>query len=315
MISQVRKVLGSLLAMFLFLTCTPPSSSASPIALGASIWGAPQDPAKIDEFTRMVGHLPAIIMWYQDWVHSGEKEFDPLQMNAVVTRGAIPMVTWEPWDDMAGPFQPAYSLRTIIAGTHDAYIRHWASDARTWGRPMYLRFAHEMNGNWYSWSPSINGNMPAEYVAAWRHVVNIFREEGATNVQWVWSPNVAYPGSTPFADLYPGDSYVDWVGMDGYNGGTALSQQWQSFSQIFQPSYETLAAMTNKPMMIAETASTEVGGNKAAWIKQALLVDLPAKFPRIHIVIWFNENKETNWCVNSSPQSLAAYREIVRSLS
>ena len=143
----------------------------------------------------------------------------------------------------------------------------------------------------------------------------IFREEGATNVQCIWSPNVAYSGSTPFGDLYPGDAYVDWVGLDGYNGGRALSQRWLSFSQIFMASYETLAAMGSKPMMITETASTELGGDKAAWIRQGLLNDIPSKFPRVHAVIWFNENKETDWRVNSSPQSLAAYREVAASLA
>ncbi|HEX6555930.1 MAG TPA: glycosyl hydrolase [Ktedonobacteraceae bacterium] len=313
--SQLRDVLCSLVLICLLVPFATLSSSSPPIVFGAYIWGAPQDPAKIDEFTRMVGRLPAIIMWYQDWVHPGEKEFDPILMNAVVTRGAIPMVTWEPWNDRAGSFQPAYSLRAIIAGAHDTYIRQWAHDAHTWGRPFYLRFAHEMNGNWFPWSPGINGNSLAEYVVAWRHVVNIFREEGATNVQWVWSPNVTYPGITPFARLYPGDNYVDWVGLDGYNGGPALSQPWQSFSQIFLPSYEMLVTMTNRPMMIAETASAEIGGNKAAWIKQSLLVDLPSEFPRIRAVIWFNENKETDWRVNSSLQSLTAYRQMVMSLS
>lgn len=304
----------ALAAIFLVIPLATPSSSANPIVLGAYISGAPQDPKKIDEFTKMIGSAPTIVMWYQDWAHSNEKEFDPAKMNAVVTRRAVPLVTWEPWDGTAGPLQSAYALRMIIVGNYDAYIRQWARNARVWGRSMYLRFAHEMNGNWYPWSPGINGNTNADYIAAWRHVVKIFREEGATNVQWIWSPNVAYSGSTPFADLYPGDAYVDWVGLDGYNGGRALSQRWLSFSQIFMASYEALAAMTSKPMMITETASTELGGDKAAWIRQGLLDDIPSKFPRVHAVIWFNENKETDWRVNSSPQSLAAYREVAASL-
>ncbi len=227
------------------------------------------------------------------------------------------MVTWEPWNHTGDVSQPAYTLRTIIDGHHDDYIRQWARDAASWGRPMYLRFAHEMNCNWYPWSPGVNGNTSsAEYVAAWRHIHDVFRQEGATNVRWVWSPNVAYNGSIPFEEVYPGDAYVDWVGLDGYNWGTAKPQSsWQELAAIFGPSYETLAAMTNKPMMIAETASAELGGDKAAWIREGLLNELPARFPRVRAVIWFNEYKETDWRVNSSEASLTAYREVAASSS
>jgi beta-mannanase len=311
---KMSKVIFTVMLIVLLNTLIVSSSSISQITLGTYIAGAPEDPAKIDEFAKMVGASPALVMWYQDWAHRDMKNFNPTLMNAVTTRGAIPVVTWEPWDDTQGPFQPAYALRTIIAGNYDHYIQQWAHDARVWGHLIYLRFAHEMNGDWYPWSQGVNGNTPAEYVAAWRHIVRIFREEGATNVQWIWSPNVIYDGSTPLSELYPGDNYVDWVGLDGYNGGPALSHKWLSFDLVFAPSYEALANLTSKPMMITETASAEAGGDKAAWIRQGLLEDLPVKFPRVRAVIWFNENKETDWRVNSSMQSLAAYREVVAAL-
>lgn len=290
-----------------------PSSSTYPIVLGAYIAGAPGDPAKIDEFAKMVGASPTLVMWYQDWARENMMDFNPTLMNAATARGAIPVVTWEPWDATQGPSQPAYALRTIIAGNYDDYIRQWAHEAHIWGKPMYLRFAHEMNGDWYPWSRGVNDNTPAQYIAAWRHIVNIFREEGATNVQWIWSPNIIYDSSSQFTDLYPGDNYVDWVALDGYNGGPALGHSWLSFAQVFTPSYKILAAMTNKPLMIAETASAEVGGNKADWIRQGFQA-LPVQFPRVRAVIWFNEDKETDWRVNSSMESLAAYREVVASL-
>ena len=87
----------------------------------------------------------------------------------------------------------------MIAGTHDAYIREFAEDARDWGHPFFLRFNWEMNGNWFPWSEGVNGNQPGEYVAAWRHVHDIFTEVGATNATWVWCPNVD-PGGK-FSDL------------------------------------------------------------------------------------------------------------------
>jgi beta-mannanase len=258
----------------------------------------------------MVGKQPSVVMWYQDWATPGVREFDPVMMDEVVARGAMPMVTWEPADYTRGVDQPQYALETIIRGDHDEHVRSWARDAAAWGKPFYLRFAHEMNGNWYPWSPGVNGNAgAAEYVAAWRRVHNIFKEEGATNVRWVWNPHVKNRYSTPFGRFYPGAAYVDWVGLDGYNWGTL----WRTFPEIFDDSYEEIDALTNKPMMVGETASAESGGNKAAWIRQTFLTDLPASYPQVRAVIWFHDKKEEDWRVNSSAASLEAYREVVGS--
>jgi beta-mannanase len=290
----------------------------SAVLLGAYISGAPWDPAKIDAFTAQVGVVPPVVMWYQDWEHPGVREFDPAKMNAVVSRGALPFLTWNPWDDSGSASQPAYALRTIVAGTHDPFIRQWARDAAAWQQPFYLRFAPEMNGYWFPWSPGVNGNTTADYVAAWRHVVDVFRQEGATNAIWVWCPNVTDAPQGVFAPLYPGDGYVDWVALDGYNWGQSQPgdpyKHWTAFSDIFGPSYDALTALTSKPVMIAETASTEIGGNKSAWVTQGLMTDLPMRFPRVRMVIWFDENKETDWRVDSSGASLAAYSAAARTL-
>lgn len=298
---------------------SPPAPAApTPVLLGAYISGAPWDPAKIDAFTAQVGVAPPVVMWYQDWEHPGVREFDPIKMNAVLSRGAVPLLTWDPWDYSGSASQPAYALRTIVAGTHDPFIRQWARDAAAWQQPFYLRFAPEMNGYWFPWSPGVNGNTTAEYVAAWRHVVDIFRQEGATNAIWVWCPDVTDAPQGVFAPLYPGDGYVDWVALDGYNWGQSQPgdpyKHWTAFADIFGTSYDALTALTSKPVMIAETASTEIGGNKAAWITQGLLTDLSTRFPRVRMVIWFDENKETDWRVDSSGTSLAAYGAAARAL-
>jgi beta-mannanase len=306
-------LLCGLLAMTLHAG-TVAAAPAHTLALGAYIVNAPGDPSQIDAFTGMVGVAPGIVMWYQDWVTTGNSAFDPIKMDAAASRGAMPMITWEPWDASAGPNQPAYSLSAIVAGAHDAFIHQWARDAAAWGKPLYLKFAHEMNGNWYPWAANVNGNTAAQYIAMWAHVHTIFRQEGAINARWVWSPNVAYPGSTPFAQVYPGDKMVDWVGLDGYNFGTSQSwSQWTSFADVFGPSYDSVARIASKPMLIGETASAEVGGDKAAWITQGLLRDLPARFPRLRAVIWFDEDKETDWRVNSSSATLAAFRTVAAS--
>lgn len=289
-----------------------PVASASPAPLALGVW-APRVPWEwnnLDQYTSQAGKAPAIVMWYHDWVHGG---FYRAGMDQIAARGAVPMVTWEPQDYTQGINQPAFALSTIAAGAHDTYIRQYARDAAAWGQPFYLRFGHEMNGDWYPWAAGVNGNTAADYVAAWRHIYTIFQQEGATNVQWVWSPNYDYPGLTPLASLYPGDAYVNWVALDGYNRGTALpGAGWQSMASIFGPSYATLTALTSKPMMIAETGSAEAGGDKAAWITQSFLNDIPTRFPRVRAVLWFNENAPdaTDWRIDTSPRSLAAYRAV-----
>lgn len=290
------------------------ASPAHTLALGAYIANAPGDPSRIDAYTGMVGVAPGIVMWYQDWVTANNSAFDPIKMDAVAGRGAMPMITWEPWDPAAGANQPTYSLGAIVSGAHDDFVRRWARAAAGWGKPLYLKFAHEMNGDWYPWAANANGNSAAQYGAMWKHVRAIFRQEGATNVRWVWSPNIAFPGSAPFAQLYPGDSAVDWVGLDGYNFGTSQSwSQWTNFVGVFGPSYDSLAQIASKPMLIGETASGELGGDKAAWITQGLLTDAPNRFPRLRAIVWFDENKETDWRINSSPTTLAAFRTVAAS--
>ncbi len=295
-------------------TISVQAAKVTTVALGAYIAQAPGDPSRIDAYTTMVGAAPAIVMWYQDWATPGNSAFDPIKMNAVASRGAMPMITWEPWDAAGGVTQPAYSLGATIAGAHDAFLQQWARAAAAWRKPFYVKFAHEMNGNWYPWAAGVNGNTAAQYSAMWNHVRAIFTQQGATNVRWVWSPNVIYDGSTPLTQIYPGDAAVDWVGMDGYNFGTSQSwSQWTTFANVFGPSYAALTRMSGKPVMIGETASSEVGGNKATWITQGFLSDVPNRFPRLGAIIWFDESKETDWRVNSSSAALTAFRTVATS--
>ena len=154
------------------------------------------------------------VLWYQGWgVKDGSQNFEFTWMNNVRNHGSIPFISWEPWDYTQGIHQPAYSLQNIIDGNFDSYITRWAQASKAWRHPYFLRFAHEMNANWYPWSELTNGNEPGQYIQAYRHVHDIFAAQGVKNVTWVWSPNVEYPGSLPLAGLYPGSAYVDWIGF------------------------------------------------------------------------------------------------------
>jgi len=274
----------------------------------------------VSSFEADAGKPLAIVMDYQGWgVTDGSQNFTPSWMNQVHAHGSIPLVTWEPWLYSAGINQPAYQLQRIYNGTFDAYITKWAQDAKAWGYPFFLRFAHEMNGNWYPWSEQVNGNQPGDYVMAWRHIHDIFTANGATNVSWVWSPNIEYSYTTPLVEEYPGDSYVDWIGMDGYNWGTSQpNHSWQTFSQVFSQTYTDLQQLApTKPLMIAETSSAEQGGSKANWITDALTTQLPNNFPNIKAILWFNADFTTSgqadWRIESSSTAQQGFAQAMAS--
>ena len=289
----------------LVLETTPAPVAPSGVLFGVAAEGVPWDLAGLDAMTTAAGKSPGLVMWYQDFAHF--PDFDPVLPQRLLDRGSQPMLTWEPWDYTGGANQPAYALARIIDGTHDAHLRRWAAQIKAWDKPLLLRFAHEMNGNWNSWSEGSNGNLPGEYVAAYRHVHDIFSSVGASNVTWVWSPNVVYSNSPPLAPYYPGDAYVDRVALDGYNWGSHFShwQAWLSFEEIFGPGLAQLRALTAKPVMVGEMASTELGGDKAAWITDAFAA--LKRHPEIVAFTWFNFDKETDWRIQSSPAAQQAF--------
>lgn len=142
-------------------------------------------------------------------------------------------------------------------------------------------------------------------------MVTIFRQEGGSNVRWVWCANVVFDGSTPPNQLYPGDEWVDWVAIDGYNWGNTQSwSSWQSLADLFVPTHDEIGRLIGKPLMISEVSSTEKGGNKANWISQGFLTDMAKRLPRVRAVVWFNENKEADGEVNSSAASLRAWSKV-----
>jgi beta-mannanase len=283
-------------------TATPPISS-DPLRFGVSTPGGPLATSELDAVATLVNENPSIVMSYKDFAQAA-----PIaELNAVDARGATSLITWEPWLWTGnGAYQPAYALDRITAGDFDTYIGQWGTALASWGKPVMLRFAHEMNGNWYPWAESANGNQAGDYVAAWRHVHDVVAATGASKVQWVWSPNVPYWGSTPLSGLYPGAGYVDIVGLDGYNWGTAAPwSSWTSPSALFGPGLTALRSLApGKPIMISETASAEAGGSKANW--NTALVSYLAAQSDITAFVWFHHNKEVDWRINSSTSSASA---------
>ena len=181
-----------------------------------------------------------------------------------------------------------------------------------WGRPFFLRFDAEMNGFWFPWSEGVNGNRPGQFVAAWRHVHDIFTQVGATNATWVWCPYVnSKPEMGPIAPYYPGDEYVDWTSLDGFNWASngVNPQPWTSFDKIFSASYNTIVKKIapSKPMLLAEMASGGKGHAKATWIEDMFKV-LRTKYKRIRGLIWFEQiDRGVQWPLETAPSVTNAF--------
>ncbi len=238
---------------------------------------------------KSINHEFEIIHWFTDWSH--DFEVQPIQK--AYDLGRAPLITWQATEQ---------SLEDILAGKNDPFIKRWARASAQQGE-FYVRIFPEMNGDWTAWhgDPELLKN-------TWIHMVSLFRNEGATNVQWVWTPNVTDEPNeawNKFENYYPGDAYVDIVGLDGYNWGTSKAQtRWTYFEPLFADAYIRLADLTSKPMWIAEVASAEKGGSKALWIEDMLSSNA---FPRVEAVIWFNEKKEADWRIESSGASKNAF--------
>jgi beta-mannanase len=292
---------GALSASAAFSVTAPATAS---VLFGVSTPSGPYNLAELDSFERNAGKKVGLLLYFQGWAYD---DFNTSLVSSVAQRGAVPEITWEPWDYRAGLSQPDYALSTIVDGTHDAYIRRWAEGAKAYGGPLLVRFAHEMNDRYYPWSELVNGNQPGQYVAAWRHVVDVFRSVGATNVHWVWSPSVSYAGTVPLSAVYPGDGYVDWIAVDGYNGGTALPWGgWLTFDQVFGTTLNEVGTLTAaKPLMIGETSSAEAGGSKASWISD--FFSQLAGRPGLKAFVWFDQDKETDWRIESSTSATQAF--------
>ena len=233
---------------------------------------------------------------------------------------------------------PYSHLVDIYTGVMDPYI-----DASIQGMKklqtsfpnadIWMRFGHEMNGDWYPWGSGLNqgttvrhlGNTPQDYINAYRHVVDRFRAAGLGSkmVKWVFSPNVWYKDN--FSQYYPGDTYVDMIGVSGFNFGTQSKNHptltWQSFNKIHQFTYNALTTLyPNKPYFIGGISSAELGGptgtvgvDKAAWIDDMAL-QLKSSYPKMTGIFWFDVNKknvgEADWRIDSSSASLAAIQRM-----
>ncbi len=307
----------------LSLSACAAAKTPKPIYWGANIGSQftgtppPWDMNAAKLFGESVGRQPSLLQFNEPWTECapGRKNcflygFPTEAMQHIREFGSIPVLNWGSGSIPVQSNEPAFRLHKIVTGKFDSFIRHFAEDAAQWGHPFFLRFNWEMNGFWFPWSPGVNNNSIHDYIAAWRHIHDIFQEEGATNATWVWCPNVDFTRKlTPLEKLYPGNKYVDWTCVDGFNWGkTSNSAGWMSFNGIFKSTYKRISKVApNKPMMIGEVASEERGGSKANWIKNMLNV-IPSKYPKVRALVYYDEkDQKMNWPLSSSKKANNAF--------
>jgi hypothetical protein len=299
---------------------TESSSPGAPLYWGATIGEqltgeqAPWDMSAVSKFEGMAGKGVSLVNFFAPFANCASKcsfyKFPTEPMESIRQHGSIPVYSWSSQSIPSSLNEPDFQLSDVIAGNFDSYIREFAEDARDWGHPFFLRFDWEMNGNWFPWSEGVNGNQSGEFVAAWRHVHDIFTSVGASNVTWVWCPNVD-PGNklaNSLASDYPGDEYVDWTGLDGYNWGPSKGG-WTSFSHLYDSTYHAITdtIAPSKPLLIGEMGSTEKGGSKASWISEAL-AEIPTAFPKIRAMLWFDTFDDgMDWPIETSSSATSAF--------
>ncbi|HUF26775.1 MAG TPA: glycosyl hydrolase [Gemmatimonadaceae bacterium] len=293
------------------------------VLLGAYDTGLPHSLEGVLQLESELGTTFPLMHFYAAWGDKPDQRFPLRELAAIRQLGSIPVLTWEPWlTDFENTLHPHLPLRSdrdrgglaaIAAGAYDFYIDAWAAEAARFGTPILVRLAHEMNDSYrYPWGP--HNNRPEEFIAAWERVVTRFRQRGATNVLWVWSPHLAYEYVEYY---YPGDSLVDWVATGALNYGTVAQwADWYDFEAIFGEKYPQLARY-GKPIMIAEFGSLAVGGDRGAWYRDAL-TDLPRRHTLVKGLMFFNVSTDQtvtlqtlDWSVTGDSLMTRTIREAI----
>ena len=304
-------------ALLLWLLWLPASASAAKRLLFGM--HTPGDPLAgntkgIDTLERDLGRRIGIVSWFQNWDDLYSSQVQPEVFDAVIKSGRIPLVTWEPWLAKGGVIQSNYRLSDIAGGRYDDYIAKFARGLKALGATIYLRPMHEMNGDWYPWAGLVNGNTPELFKHAWQRMHDVFVQQGATNVKWVWSPlqeDVPQTTVNRFERYYPGQAYVDVFALDGYNFGANFPhfRGWRSFRAVFAAAYARLTRMGPQPVWIAEVGSAAEGGDKGAWVRD-MFRSAPA-MRRLEAIVWMDtvSKEEGDWRARLPLGVAPAFRE------
>jgi mannan endo-1,4-beta-mannosidase len=256
--------------------------------LGLYTNDAPASYRGVTAFAQATGTRPDVLMYYSGWYEPFQTSF----ATKAAENGAVPLVQMDP---------TGVSIRAIAAGKYDGYLSAYAAAVRAYRHPVILSFGHEMNGSWSSWG--YRHTSPAAFVAAWRHIVTLFRNLEAGNVTWLWTINIINNTQRgripPPAPWWPGNAYVTWVGIDGYY----LKRGWQ-FAPLFGPTISKVRSLTSAPILIAETGATAAAGQPAK------IADVFAGIRAYGLLgfVWFDATNSINQDFSiSNPAATAAF--------
>jgi hypothetical protein len=234
--------------------------------VGVDVATGLDDAAPIVSFEKSVGQPVEIVQSFISWQYGSDPAFSQFptgRVHALLAAGLLPEITWNPViSGGSARDEPSMSLKSIIDGSHDAYIRQFARAAAAIRAPVLLRFGSDMNLGENSYAEANNGNRPGQFVKAWRLVWSIFRQVGAKNVQWVWSPSVGSSART-LKELYPGNAYVTWVGLDGDSNPP---DDCPAVSKLFGSSLGEVESLSSRPIMLAEVGISARCADKASLI-------------------------------------------------
>jgi mannan endo-1,4-beta-mannosidase len=258
--------------------------------LGVFVKGFPNSYAPMTTFAKQTGTRPDIAMYYSGWYVPFPVKF----ADTAAQNGVVPLVQMDPKN---------ISLAAISQGSYDAYLSSYAEAVRAYKHPVIIGFGHEMNGDWSTWG--YRHTSPRVFVGAWRHIVKVFRALGAGNVTWLWTVNIindTQKGMIPRPNAWwPGNAYVNWVGIDGYY----LKPSWQ-FAPLFGPTIDDVQALTSDPILIAETGAVPAAGQST---KIANLFAGVRAYGLLGLV-WFDATNSIRQIFSlSGPQAVAAFRK------
>lgn len=295
-----------------------PATTIRQVALGVSM--LPYDSStNFDTFTSTMGRAPATWSIWSDW--GGNSAFPTALVDRLRDAGTVPFIWWQPVGSATPPGHPespplqescGTDYGKIIGGDWDNYIHQYAQAAVGHG-PILVRFTHEMDGIWFPFGVGRCTNTPAKFVAMWKHVVSIFRADGATNVKFVWSPRRASLVEEP---MYPGDSWVDYVGVTAYNWAYVKNKPWTNLLTLVQRATSGLSLYAgSKPWIVAETGSPDHPGSRPNWISLGYK-QLYNKIPNIALIVYFDidmtyrAKNQPNWQLNTSADN-SAYKALL----
>jgi hypothetical protein len=263
---------------------------------GAYEAGVPASWSGLARFASATGVQPRIALYYSSWHESFRAGFAKTARD----HGAYAFVQMQP---------NGVRLASVAAGGSDGYLRSFAQAVRAFGHPVIVSFGHEMNGGWYSWG--VGHESPTDFTSAWRHVVEVFREESATNVTWVWTVNSKNAASSPLAQWWPGAAWVDWVGIDGY-----YYRSSDTFDTVIGSTLAEIRAFSAAPVLISEVA-VGVTANRS---EQITALFAGARADKVTGLVWFDQTQHNgvfhqDWRLENDPAALAAFTAAARELA